>query len=235
MKLMGKKAPNMDHETGIHYGVIPRNSCNSDSVEEIYSNGTDLGYEHMIAETKANIRRELKGQDFPRVEDSEGLAYREAAINAFKAIDHDLKDVDLDDIQESLLDCSTLDDACEVIWNEIEDGFGENFDSDGPYSLTDGEVKVQIDSDGDIWVFKSPFYTLCGECSPCAPNAGYLTTRSNAMKAYALPQSWFDDFGPEAAAHERNWMPYNLYKVEDESLVARGRDKAGYELEDDNA
>jgi hypothetical protein len=63
-----------------------------------------------------------------------------------------------------------------------------------------------VGSDGDIFVTKSKFYTLCGMCSPCAPNAGDLTSEGS-LKTYCLGPDWFDEHNP---------IPYKVYT--DESL-----------------
>lgn len=61
---------------------------------------------------------------------------------------------------------------------------------------------ASIDEYGDIFILKSPFYTLCGLCSPCAPNAGYLTSEGEYM-TYCFGHDWFE--GGKA--------PYTVYSV----------------------
>jgi len=56
----------------------------------------------------------------------------------------------------------------------------------------------------DIWVFKSPFYTVAGFCSPCAPGAVYLTDSSPDAKGYCLGADWF----------ELGKAPYKVFLVE---------------------
>jgi len=76
--------------------------------------------------------------------------------------------------------------------------------------------------ESDIWIEKSPYYTWCDFCSPCAPGAGYLTSNksaqdikdcsgdsedwgtSNDCKAYCLGHEWFED----------NKAPYAVFSVE---------------------
>ena len=94
--------------------------------------------------------------------------------------------------------------------------------SDEPYGFyyDSEELNVHMDSDGDVWIFKSPYYTLCAYCSPCAPGAGDLKAQcDNGIKAYCLPLDWFnaDDNAP---------CPYKIYSVKDDSLV--------FDLETDN-
>jgi len=66
----------------------------------------------------------------------------------------------------------------------------------------------QIEEDPDIFVTKSPFYTLCKFCSPCAPGAGYLLNKGD-VKAYCFGHEWFD--GGEA--------PYKIYDVKTDKEI----------------
>jgi len=68
----------------------------------------------------------------------------------------------------------------------------------------DGYILSQSADDSDIWVFKSPFYTVAGFCSPCAPGAVYLTDPSPDAKAYCLGADWF----------ESGKAPYKVFSVE---------------------
>lgn len=69
---------------------------------------------------------------------------------------------------------------------------------DAEYSM------IQYGDDCDIFVTKSPFYTLCSFCSPCAPGAGYVMDQVSAgVKAYCLGPDWFD-----------NDPPFAVYSVE---------------------
>lgn len=81
----------------------------------------------------------------------------------------------------------------------------------------DGLVLV-LDDSGDVWIFKSPYYTIAEKCSPCAPGAGYLRSdgrkpTSSSMgapeKTYALPGNFFDD----------GIAPYPLWSVETDMKV----------------
>ena len=49
--------------------------------------------------------------------------------------------------------------------------------------------------DPDIFVLKSPYYTKCRLCSPCAPNAGDLSAPdySLGVRTYCLGRDWFED------------------------------------------
>jgi hypothetical protein len=74
--------------------------------------------------------------------------------------------------------------------------------------LDDGEYKAEMGEDGDVFVTQSPYFTLCGYCSPCAPGAGYLTNKAEDCKAYCLGHDWFE-----------GQAPYTVYRVEDDSIV----------------
>lgn len=79
------------------------------------------------------------------------------------------------------------------------------------YFIDDGEYKAECDSDGgDIFITKSPFYTKCQFCSPCAPGAGYLMNpMKNGIKAYCFGHDFFDS----------GKAPYRVYRVDDDSEV----------------
>jgi hypothetical protein len=61
------------------------------------------------------------------------------------------------------------------------------------FTLNDGEYQAQCGDDGDIFILKSPYFTRCAFCSPCAPGAGYLMSpREKGVKAYCFGHDWFD-------------------------------------------
>ena len=94
---------------------------------------------------------------------------------------------------ESELDCT----GCDL--DEFEcDGCDKN-----NFRLEDAEYTAFSDSMGDIFIIKSPYYTFCDYCSPCAPGAGDLSTTGN-VKTYCFGDDWFD--GGKA--------PYTIYNVE---------------------
>lgn len=81
-----------------------------------------------------------------------------------------------------------------------------------PYSffVDDGEYTAECGEDGDIFITKSPYYTRCRYCSPCAPGAGYLMNPDKlGIKAYCFGPNWFED----------GKTPYTVY------LVKRGGKK----------
>ncbi len=80
----------------------------------------------------------------------------------------------------------------------------EELDMAEPWSwfISNDEYQAESDSYGDIFITKSPYYTLCALCSPCAPGAGDLTAEGN-KKAYCFGHDWFDD----------GKAPYKVYDV----------------------
>lgn len=68
---------------------------------------------------------------------------------------------------------------------------------------------AESDSYGAIFITKSPYYTRCGFCSPCAPGAGYITDRGDDCYAFC--------FGPEWYQGEPD---FPIYRVSDGSIVS---------------
>jgi hypothetical protein len=78
------------------------------------------------------------------------------------------------------------------------------------YYEKDGYSAEQKYDDPDIFILKSPFYTLCAFCSPCAPGAGYIMdSRENGIKAYCFGHDWFED----------GKAPYKVFNVSDNMEV----------------
>lgn len=80
--------------------------------------------------------------------------------------------------------------------------------------VDDGGYQAESDSYGDIFIIKSPYYTLCGFCSPCAPGAGSLTDSGEDCAAFCFGPDWFD--GP---------VPHDIYEVKTGRLVCAKGDK----------
>lgn len=77
--------------------------------------------------------------------------------------------------------------------------------------IDDKEYQVESTDGIDIFVTKSPYYTLCQFCSPCAPGAGYvLNTCKDGIKAYCFGHDWFED----------GKAPYPVYRVSDDTIVS---------------
>jgi hypothetical protein len=96
---------------------------------------------------------------------------------------------------------------------EQEDG--EDHDCTGceaaAFILDDGEYKAeQTSDDPDIFITKSPYYTKCAYCSPCAPGAGYvMDSRKDGIKAYCFGHDFFDS----------GKAPYKVYSVKTNRII----------------
>jgi len=63
----------------------------------------------------------------------------------------------------------------------------ENFDN---IVVADG-MEMRLDEYNDVWVFKSNWKTGCNRCSPCAPNAGYITDQDElGISTYIPNPEW---------------------------------------------
>jgi hypothetical protein len=87
-------------------------------------------------------------------------------------------------------------------------------DMAGPlsFSYEDDGYMAECGDDGDIFIIKSPYYTYCQFCSPCAPGTGYLMNvrdEKTGIKAYCFGHDWFDD----------DRAPYLVYSVETNELI----------------
>jgi hypothetical protein len=201
-KTMGSSAPNMNHDTDIHFGVIPQNSVSGDAIGDIWSNGDNLTYQSAVEEMKADIQRIVGSTDDTAEEISELLQHW------FKTSYIDW-DENIDDILTSEEPTET---KVSEIWDAIEQTVNDRYESDCDTYRYESDGYTIETSETDLFITDSPFYTLCGQCSPCAPNAGYLTSRSDAMKAYCLGADWFDTYAP---------LPYDVYSVATDELISR--------------
>jgi hypothetical protein len=86
-----------------------------------------------------------------------------------------------------------------------------NYESSGPYEYEGEGLSLRTMSDNtELFVLKSPYYTHCQFCSPCAPGAGYLMNPCpDGPKTYCLGHDWFED----------GKAPYPVYSVETGELV----------------
>jgi DNA-directed RNA polymerase subunit RPC12/RpoP len=64
------------------------------------------------------------------------------------------------------------------------------------YYNQDGYKIIQSGDDTDLFILKSPYFTYCQFCSPCAPGAGYIMNSVNpehgGIKTYCLGHDWFE-------------------------------------------
>lgn len=83
------------------------------------------------------------------------------------------------------------------------------------FKLDDKEYFATCGDSGDIFIERSPYYTLCQYCSPCAPGAGYIMNQNKqGIKAYC--------FGPDFFYGE---IPIDIYSVETGKLIAKKGEK----------
>jgi hypothetical protein len=84
------------------------------------------------------------------------------------------------------------------------------------FTLDDGEYLAEQSSDDpDIFITKSPYYTTCQFCSPCAPGAGYImNTIEGGIKTYCFGHDWF----------ESGKAPYPVYSVKTNKLIDSPKD-----------
>lgn len=172
-KLDGSPAPNVDLATGIHYGIIHQHDCNMDAVSDIVSNGDDCAWSALRADVIDQFKAAI------------GAVLDKAGAHFFHK-----KDTVLTQIAER-----AWDDAAECFDGFEGGGMGYDYEADG--------YKLHLADDGDIWVFESPYVTHCGPCSPCAPNAGYLTSPGTLL-TYALGPDWFEDETPPYKVTKRD-------------------------------
>jgi hypothetical protein len=116
----------------------------------------------------------------------------------------------------------------EVI-DPLIDNFNESYESDGSgimdYSDKEYDLHVSGDNFG-IFVMKSPYYTYCRDCSPCAPGAGSLDSPIDKdsgsfdadpylYRALCLGPEWFDKEDYEYS-HK---LPYRVFRVDNDQEV----------------
>ena len=163
----GMGQSNVDHATGIRYGVIAQGNVGQawyDSAEPDYGEPT-----------------------CPK------------CGNAAK--DHDSFEGDTDDY-ESGHGCSDfVCEPCRYVFDS-QDAFG-----DEPVGWHVDEPGYELGTclDVNIFVLKSPFYTLARFCSPCVPGAGDLDNPDDGgIKTYCLGHDWF----------ESDKAPYPVFRVD---------------------
>lgn len=97
--------------------------------------------------------------------------------------------------------------CCDYACEHCEKAFGSDESyRDEPigHALDDGEYRCELDSSNDVWVYRSPYYTRAGFCSPCAPGACSLSNPCpDGERAYCFGHDWFED----------GHAPYPVYDV----------------------
>jgi hypothetical protein len=78
------------------------------------------------------------------------------------------------------------------------------------YYIDDNEYSAECSDGIDIFISKSPYYTMCQYCSPCAPNAGYIMNECDSgIKSYCFGHDWF----------EEGKAPYTVYSVKTNEII----------------
>ena len=97
---------------------------------------------------------------------------------------------------------------CPTCYNKLEETDFIDQEATGDV-LNDGKYQAEKSyNDTDIFITKSPYYTLCEYCSPCAPGAGYIMN-AGQVKAYCFGHDFF----------ENEKAPYVVYSVETNKIV----------------
>lgn len=197
MRLANGKIANYDEVKKIHYGVINQNRCNLDAVDDIYQNGTDIYYEGALQDLKDAIVATLEDNAESTDEDT-----KEALLNQLDNVDKRFGN----DLVSIIMAEAELTDRIKEAVSYIDDEFGQQWDSGycTSYGYKEDGYEIRLNTDdGDMFICDSPYFTYCRQCSPCAPNAGYLTDRGGGMKSFCLGVDWFEDNKP----------PYDVYEV----------------------
>ena len=96
--------------------------------------------------------------------------------------------------------------SCEYCFNSDE-AYG---DEPLGHTLESDEYTASVDSYGDVFIMKSPYFTRAQFCSPCAPGACHLDNPTDdGERAYCFGHDWFE--GDKA--------PYPVYSVATGELV----------------
>jgi hypothetical protein len=110
--------------------------------------------------------------------------------------------------------------ACEACAKVLD---SDDVYSDEPLRHRIDETGYQgyLDSQGDVILEKSPYFTYAQYCSPCMPGGCHLdnprTPGSGAARCYAFGADWFENHTP----------PYDIYEVATGRLIhLDGHDQA---------
>jgi len=104
-------------------------------------------------------------------------------------------------------DPSKLDVAANDAFDAIEQKLSDQYEGqDDTYLYESDGYRIKTD-ETDLCILKSPYFTFCQLCSPCAPGAGYIENSCDpadgGVKAYCLGHDFWQD-----------GAPYPVYSVE---------------------
>lgn len=203
--------PNVDHQTGIPYGVVSSNNV-PQLISDIQERGRNVSYEGAKERFLKSLRGDLEDFDSSDLPDDlsdpiDNRVAREEALWKFfcgvmrghgltRSPEHSKDSNPL--IKDLVRSCDVIEgtfDIDEVI--EIAtDMWNDQYQEDGDcYEWKDHEFWYRLGDQGmTVWVMKSPYVTYCKLCSPCCPNAGDLqscTDDDSGTIAYCLgPKDW---------------------------------------------
>lgn len=165
----GMGQTNIDHNTGIRYGVIPHHDIGAAWYDDAEA---DYGAPSCPKCGNPSVAIDADG-----VPDEYGP-------------EHDEDDNPI----ESNWEFNGSDHACincEYTFNSDE-AYGDEPNS---YYVDQADFKAtQSGDDSDIFVILSPYYTRADFCSPCAPGACHLRhPNESGAKAYCFGHDWFED------------------------------------------
>jgi len=168
---------------GIHFGVISQHSIMPEAMDDF-----EQDYGKPTCPKCGNEVKEIPSHS-EQLEDGAGVAvYQDVPVETetWEQYGHGCADYACT-VCEHLI-------GSEDVFSDEPQGF--SYDSDG-YKLCDC-------LDSNIFVLKSPYYTMAQFCSPCVPGAGNLDTPCvEGPKTYCLGHDWFE--GSKA--------PYPVYDV----------------------
>jgi hypothetical protein len=158
---------NRDPDTGIRYGIIPRND-----ILQAWSDSSEPDYGEPHCPECGNEAVEF---DAPM---PDGAA----------------EDADRSDYARDADACNDYAcDDCKHVWDS-SNVFG---DEPNEFTFEGDGYKAFSDDAGDVWCVKSPYYTRAQFCSPCAPGACHLSHPcADGERAYCFGSDWFDDEEP---------------------------------------
>lgn len=166
----GRGHTNIDHDTGIRYGVISQHSVSqawSESSEPVYGAPIcpECGSEVVAYDPSVHV----KPAENP---DEDAAEYEQ--YNRYGCADY----------------------ACEHCEHTLDSSDGYGGEPNG-WAVDDGEYSASDCLDSDIIVTHSLYYTFAPFCSPCVPGAGNLDSAGpesdGGVKTYCFNHDWFED------------------------------------------
>lgn len=130
---------------------------------------------------------------------AEDKSYKQMIKEMRESITETVKE-QIDDMGVQLEEITSLPDLLDKIEQLLNDKY-ENECANMVYEK-DGYIIQGNNDDPDLFVIKSPVFTIAPLCSPCAPNAGYLRdavkTLTNLKEkcgvlTYCLEDDWFNE------------------------------------------